>query len=97
MTEIILSAIFLTDENVADADRIYKDKIFAADPETSRQIQVDKVIVTQTIHVPDLFAPHKFKFTYENHWLTRRDWFDQRFNIIDDDNRTDTFALITQK
>ena len=97
MTEIILSVTFITPENLAEAERIYSKKdVYSSKAGYPLEYAAGKVIVTRTIHTPDLFS-ETWKFTNEHHWLATREEFDAKFNVVNDGNRTDQFALITQK
>jgi hypothetical protein len=94
--EEILSVIIINQENLAEAKRLYEAKVLASVPGAPIEFKIGMVIVTQTIHTDDLFAS-SFKCTQENIWLATRNEFDAKFNMVDDGNKTDTFAIITRK
>ena len=96
MIEEILSMIIITNDNLDELRRLYEKDVLSSDPETPVEFKVGKVIVTQTMHSPDLFDA-SFKCTRENNWIATREEFDARFVIRNDGHKTDTFALIDRK
>ena len=99
MPEIIMSAYFINEENANDfrSDSAFDNIVAAISSGPARSITPGNVIVVQTVHIDDPFEPAKFKTTHNDYWLATREEFDRAFNIVDDANRTDTFALITHK
>lgn len=96
MTEIILSVYFINENNLKELETIYKKDILSSMPGTPAVFAVGKRIVIQTIHTDDLFDP-SFKCTRDNVWLCTDQEFNERFDIVEDENMTETFALIALK
>lgn len=91
MFEVIWSADFITEENRTILETTYNNRQFGL-----TDFKVGLVVVVQTINSSDPFDP-RMGIRNENCWLVTREEFDSKFTIKDDDNKTDTFAIITPK
>lgn len=97
MIQPIISALFVTDENLQTVLRTLQDKNILPTPNNpSKNIEIGMVLVTRRINQIDLFDD-RFGTMDENIWLCTRAEFDCMFVFIEDENRTENFGLIKLK
>jgi len=93
--EEILSVFFVTNTNCEDLKTYYETQTWPTTAGDEVKFIPGMMLVTQTIHVVDLFNS-TYKFTHTSNWICTIEEFNSRFTIINDANRTPTFAIITR-
>ncbi len=94
--EEILAVYIINEENLDALKKEYGTDIMPSSLGTDVEFKIGNVIVIQTIHSLDLFID-RFKCTKQYVWIAPLSEFNEKFNIVDDAHKCETFAIITRK